>query len=200
MLTDLVEASRISFENGIQGSMNLPTGTQELFSISPNTVSLLSFDIHIVDRTEDEIEMMTLKNLVQSMVQSGGVDTSLILLISSSTSIAEAQRKVMKHANELKALRQQNAQYEQQMTELQKVMKQLEAQVKQSDEAKIKLDTEKLQHDRTVKDKEISLKERELDLKQENNRLKQELDKARVELEKAQLLLGTGRQKEIKND
>jgi len=30
--------------------------------------------------------------------------------------------------------------------------------------------------------------------------LKQELDKARVELEKAQLLLGTGRQKEIKND
>jgi hypothetical protein len=200
MLTDLVEASRISFENGIQGSMILPTGTQELFSISPNTASLLSFDIHIVDRTEDEIEMMTLKKLVESMVQSGGVDTSLILLISSSTSIAEAQRKVMKHANELKALRQQNAQYEQQMAELEKVMKELQSKVKQSDENKMKFDMEKLEHAKISKDKELDLKERELDLKQENNRLKQELDKARVELEKAQLLLGTGRQKEIKND
>ena len=32
------------------------------------------------------------------------------------------------------------------------------------------------------------------------NKLKQELDKMRIELEKAQLLLGTGRSKEIKNE
>lgn len=127
-LTDLLELSRISFQEGHIGQYIL-NGKQNVYKLD-NAFKLSNFSIYVSDEAKIKAEEEQIKQLAMELVKGGQADMKSIFNIIQSKGITEARELVlndieMKEKSELNQLKQQSQEQSKQLEELNKKVEEL---------------------------------------------------------------------------
>lgn len=188
LLIDAVNMCKISYDEGMVGSVVLGNKLQKIFTIDPKKFSFTDYDIHIPESGQYAENMETIKAMAMSLVESNAVDVDVVLELITSESLTQAKENVQKSVE--KKLKQND-----QIEQASQTIQQLESQLKQIQSELQNASNENEQ----LKGRADALKQRELELDYEinkeknriteqNNKGKLEIEKERTELEKLQLL------------
>jgi hypothetical protein len=193
-LTDLMNACRISYEDGFMGSVILSNGQHEIFTLNSKKFSLADINVHVSDGAEEMRNIEDLKALGMEMVKNQMGDVGTIVDLTTIKSLTEIREKLKEAAgaNETDP-KEKEGQYQQELAGMSDRVKKAEEQLGQVDQAKIQIDTQKVTGDQ-------ALKEKELNIDKEYNDAKLALDAKRVELEKLQLVQQDGNAAEVRNE
>lgn len=199
LLTDAINACKVSYKEGYSGSLVLGDKLQKIFTITPKYFSFTDYDIHISDSSDIIRDMQDIKQLTMELVKSGLAEVDTIVEAMGTESLTELRDVVTKSVNKKKEEMNVTQQLQQQLQQVQEQFKQLQQQAQkvQSENEQLKaksteIDAKKVEYDYDVK-KEANKNSKDF------NDSKLELDKSRVELEKLQLFDSNKDNDEIKN-
>ena len=199
LLIDSLNASKITYKDGLVGSYVLGDYLQKIFTIDPRYFSFTDYDIHIADNTDVTTEMMKIEQLTYELIKSKQVGIDVILSSVGAESLTDMKYKLMKsfekqneENNQLQQASQAIAQYEQQIKQM------------QSEYEKMKNALENMQKQNT--DIELKRIEYDYDVRKEANKIKEKIetkkvqnDDKRIEAEILQLYDENPYNNEIKN-
>lgn len=196
-LSDLLEASRICYSEGITGSYVLGKAEQKIFRLEAGQLGLMNMDIHLTDDQDERRMLDQYKGITSEMIANGLVDPIEVIDVFSAKSMADLKNRLEetqadKQQNNTSQLQQQLEEYQKELQKLQQNIdgfKQAELQMKQQEMArKIALDEEDIKIRREESNRTAAQKDRELDLKEEL-----------LKLEAAEIQIGKGNRGETKN-
>lgn len=200
LLTDAINAAKISYSQGMTGSIIMGDRMQKIFTISPKHFSFTDYDIHIGDSSEIIRDMQDIKMLTMELIKAGAAEIDIVLEAITTESLTEMKETVLKayskkkeESNQVQQLTQQLQQAQQQMQEMQKQAQGVQSENEQLKAKNTALDEKKVEYEYDVK------KEANRNTSGFNNQ-KIELDKSRIELEKLQLFDENKDNDEIKNE
>lgn len=186
-LIDMLNMCKISYSEGMVGSVVLGDKMQKIFTIDPQYFSFTDYDIHIADSSESIQEMNKIEQLIFELVKSGSIDIEVVLEGITSNNLpdlkydlSQALKKKKKENNQIEQAGQQLSQYEQQLKQM------------QSEYQKIKNELDSLKN--TDRDLERQKIKNAYEIAKESNQLKDVIenkkltnDSKKVEIEFAQL-------------
>lgn len=150
VLKDAVNAAKVSYKDGMVGSIILGNKLQKVFTVNPKYFSFTDYDIHIADNSDIMKDMQKIEAMTYEFIKAGNVDPAVIIEGVTSESISDFKHDLLKSINKQKEensqanqMMQQIQQYEQ---ELKKAQKEIQALTKKSgdfEQAKLKLEAEK---------------------------------------------------------
>lgn len=199
ILIDILNICKIVYKKGISGTLILGENLNKIFTALPEHYSLTDFDVHIVDSSEIQKELETIKQLSTEFAKGGIVDPEVILEMITANGLTKMKSDVIKALNKKKAENNQLGQLDQQVQQLDAQLKEVSGEAQKLQKEVQKLNAEKLQLE-----KERLAFERELEwyIARSDNRFKEktlEANVKRVELEGLQLLDENSRNDEIKD-
>ena len=206
MLSAMLDTSKVCYSKGKKGSYIMGSESYT-FQILPEKFCHSDYAISISYSGKDEIKLQEIKALAKELVAAQALDPTVIAHVVLSESVQEVQRLIDESWKKRKEENDVIGQAKQKIEELTSQLKDMEAQLNSATQ---KINT--LQEaGNKFKSRELDLVEREQDLKYkvdmksiddiaETNDKKMDLEKERVQLERDQLYIGTGKEREVRND
>lgn len=196
-LTDLANAARVSYKNGVVGHYTDNQRMQQIFRLDGANFPYADWGIHITNRHSDAKSIQELKGMSSAMVREGLMQIEDILPLFRQTGLAEITRQiqvsVVRRREQLEEMQQQMAQMEQQL----KVAKE------QAEIGKLNAQIEEISGKMATSQQELALEQAALSGKENTDTKKLELEQKRVDLEAKQLEVyakqNTVKSAEIKN-
>lgn len=197
-MTDVVNASRITYGKGWQGSIILPGAGQRIFSVKSKQFPLSALNVWVNNEGQIERDLDNVRIIVQELVRAQAIDASVAIdsvMLKSLTEVSQRVKRAIKEGKDdnMEQLASQAEQLDTQLKDAMAQIDKLNKQIAQGDQARLQLDQFKTQA-------ELDLKNRQLrqDGLLETEKIKN--DSKRVDLEAAQLQYSGGRATEIKNN
>lgn len=199
LLLDAINACKVSYKDGMIGSIILGDRKQKIFTINPKYFSFTDYDIHIGDSSEIIREIQEIKAFTLELVKGGMTDVDIVVDAMTTESLTDMRDKIMDATSKKKEENNAVNQLQQQLMQLQDQLKQATsaAEQLQQENEKLKQVDRDLAKDKVDKDYEV--KKTVADSNSDFNVEKINLDKKRIELEKLQLYDGDPANDEIKN-
>lgn len=198
-LTDLVNACRISYSEGIQGKILLGEEGQKIFSIKSEKFNLAHLNVHINTDGETQRDLDEVKAVAHKLIDNQLIDAKLSVDLVTIKSLTEIKQKIKEsfENKDAEGKQQMMQELENYKAELDKTKKALEAMESMQLEVK--------ERELAIRDKEASqkaaLKNKELDNKMVIDNEKLINDDKRIDLEALQLAYPSGgNNKEIRNN
>lgn len=197
-MTDLLNACRIAYKDGLQGMLVLGEAGQRIFSIKSGQFNLAHFNVHLNGDGTTQRDIDSVKEMAFRLVDNQLLDTELAIDIVTLKSLSEIKGRIKqafedKKSDNTQKLTQEIENFKAQLEQAQKHIEQLQNK-----------DLELKQQELALKDKEIEAqigtKNREINQKANTDAGKLALDEKRVELEALQLSYGSSGNKEIRNN
>ena len=200
MLLDLLNITKITFKNGVSGTLILGEKLNKIFTALPEHYTVSDHDIHIADSADIIKEQEMIKQIGFELAKNDRLDPDILLDVITASGMTEMKTDVKaaldnkkKEANQLGQLSQQVEQLSQQLKTATSESEKLQREISRLNDEKIRLERERLQHEKEIE--WFKAKDQG-----EFNKSKLDLDKKRIELEAAQLLDNNLRNDEIKNN
>jgi predicted nucleic acid-binding Zn-ribbon protein len=200
ILIDILNICKIVYKNGISGTLILGENLNKIFTALPEHYSFTDFDVHIIDSSEIQKELETIKQLSMDFTKNGLVDPEIILEMITSNGLTKMKSDVMKALNKKKNENNQLGQLDQQVKQLDSELKEVSGEAQKLQKEVQRLSAEKLQLE---KERLAYEKELEWYKARSDNRFKEktlEANMKRVELEGLQLLDENKRNDEIRDN
>jgi hypothetical protein len=184
MLTDLLNASKISYSKGKRASYITGTGEQKIFTIDPDKFILSDYDVHVSLMSDEKNNLDFVKSLVLESAKNGQPIENLndLLKLGTTKSLTEAKTEAKIINDKLKT--SQTKQLQEQLRQLQEQLKQAQADGKKLNE-----------QDLANKKRELDLREKQMmiDKELEERKLtqRQEIENKKAELEEKMLSVQT---------
>ncbi len=199
LLIDALNMCKISYADGMMGSIILGNKMQKIFTITPKLFSFTDYDVHIADSGEIIREVQEIKNITMELIKSQSADIDIILETVTSQSMTEMKENVsaavkrkLEENNQLKQVSQQLQQAEQQLKQLQQQLQQTSQENDQLKKKDLDIKSKQVEYDYEVKRDALNIKK-----DYENQKIDLEQDK--VDLQKLQLFDGNPNNDAIKN-
>ena len=151
MLTDALNQAKIAFKHGLQGVLILGDKQVRTFTALPEYFTVSDYDIHIVNSSDINKDIVELKQIIPSLIQGQLVDAELAIDLSTSKSLTYikqklrmAMRKQKKENSQLQQMSQQLEQVSQEAKQLQQELQKAQAKIEQLNEAKLQIEKEKV--------------------------------------------------------
>jgi hypothetical protein len=199
LLIDAINMCKISYKDGMIGSILLGNNKQKTFTINPKYFSFTDYDIHIGDSSEILQEIQEIKATSMELIKAGMADVDLVIDIMTTESLSDMRDKVQEAVGKKTEENSQMGQMQQQLQQLQQQLMQVNQQAEQLQKENEALkqadkDLEKLKSDR-----DYEVKKNVADSNADFNTGKLDLDEKRVELEKLQLTDDNKQNDEVQN-
>jgi hypothetical protein len=197
MLTDILNVSRLVYENGHIGSYVLGEMQQKIFSIDNERFWLADFDVWLSNSGDESKAIEELKALAIELVKANqldAMDAVSIGTIKSLTKIKQTIKDSIENREE-----KESDQLRSQLESLQEEFQKLERDLAKIDQAKANMAERELQMKMKQLEFDYALKTRDLDIKEDLGTKEIELDKKRVELEALQISFDP-KSAEVRND
>ena len=150
VLKDAVNAAKVSYKDGMVGSIILGNKLQKVFTVDPKHFSFTDYDIHIADNSDVVKDMQKIEAMTYEFIKAGNIDPSVIIEGVTSESISDFKYDLLKSINKQKEeagqsnqMMQQIQQYEQELKNAQKEIQALTKKASDFEQAKLKLEAEK---------------------------------------------------------
>lgn len=198
-LTDIANAARVAYKDGMVGHYTDNRNMQHIFKLDGANFPFADWGIHITNKHSDKRSVADLKRMSGDLVKQGMMNVEDLLPLFRQNGMAQVTRQielsVIRRREELEEQQQQAAQLEQQLKTAREdaEIKKLQAQI-QEIQAKIE-----------DNQRELSLEQAALSQKESTDKQKIELEKKRVDLEATQIQVyanekgGAGKSLEVKN-
>lgn len=187
LLIDALNMCKISYKEGLIGSIILGDRMQKIFTIDPKNFSFTDYDIHIADSTDSINQMNKIEQLTFELVKSGQVDLDVILegvncesLSDYKYQLIKGYKKKQKENDQLQQASQQIKQQQDQLSQAQTELQKLQTALSNVQKQDVDLQREKMQ-----KDYEVAMAANQIKESVENKKI--DNDSKRVELELAQV-------------
>lgn len=191
-LTDIVNASRVAYPDGVSGHYTDNKGMQQIYRLDPN-FALSDYGIHILNKTSDKYSIQELKQLSAEMIKAGMMQIEDITPLFRKTSLTDIIKTIEINASRRRMM------LEEQNAKLQQLQTQLGTEKEQAAIGKLKAEIAKISSDIEDNKKKLSIEERELIGSEEVKKLEAKLKEKQVDLEREQLELQARQQKPIKS-
>lgn len=197
-LTDLVNACRIAYSEGLVGKILLGEDGQKVFSIKSKQFNLAYLNVHVNMDGSEQRDLEDVKLVAHKLIDNQMLDAKIAFDVITIKSLTELKAKVKKsfEEKEQSTAEQTTQQLEQYKAELDKATKALEQLQGKHLELKEREVAIKGQESKNKAD----LKVKELDQKNFVDNKKVDNDSRRVELEALQLAYGNSGNQEIRNN
>lgn len=199
LLVDSLNMCKISYADGMMGSVILGNKMQKIFTVQPKLFSFTDYDVHIADSGEIIREVQEIKNITMELIKSQSADIDIILETVTSQSMTEmkdnvsaAVKRKLEENNQLKQVSQQLQQAESQLKQLQQQLQQASQENDTLKKKNLDIETKKVEYDYEIKKEAVKDKK-----DYENQKL--DLEQAKVDLQKLQLFDGNPNNDAIKN-
>ena len=180
-LTDIANAARVAYKNGVVGHYTDRRRQQQIFRLDDVNFPFSDWGIHITNRSADKRSIMELKGMTADLVKQGMMQFRDILPMFKQTGLAEILREL-----EVVVTKREEEMMQQQQ-QLQQVQMQLQQAKEEAEIGKLKSQAQELMS-------KIEKNARELDIEREALQQKRDVDLAklgndnkRIELEAKQL-------------
>lgn len=188
LLMDALNNCRVSYKDGMVGSIILGSKLQKVFTLDPDKFCATDYDVHIADSGDLIRDMETIKSVSMELVKGGAVDIDIMLEALTSESLTEMKENVSRSYKEKKAENDQLNQAMQQMSQMEQQLKQAQQELQ-----KISQENEMLQKQadairKADIDNRYKIESERNRITEEFNEGKLEVDNKKVEIELAQLL------------
>lgn len=180
-LTDLANAARVSYKNGIVGHYTDSKRQQQIFRLDDANFPFADWGIHITNKTADKRSVMELKAMSAELIKQGMLQIEDALPLFKKTGLAEIVRDI-----EI-SVSKRRAQMEDQQAQMQQLQAQLAEAKGQAEIQKLQAQTQEIAAKIEENRRNLELEQLALSQKKETDMSKLDLDKKRVELEAKQL-------------
>ena len=157
MLTDALNQAKIAYKKGISGTLILGDKQVRTFTALPEYFTVSDWDIHIVNSSDINKDILQLKQIIPDLIQGQLVDAELAIDISTSKSLTyikqklrTAMRKQKKENNQLQQMSQQLEQMQRELQSAQQQLQQAQQKIEQLNEAKLQIEKEKVEAETKV--------------------------------------------------
>ena len=157
MLTDALNQAKIAYKKGISGTLILGDKQVRTFTALPEYFTVSDWDIHIVNSSDINKDILQLKQIIPDLIQGQLVDAELAIDISTSKSLTyikqklrAAMRKQKKENNQLQQMSQQLEQMQRELQSAQQQLQQAQQKIEQLNEAKLQIEKEKVEAETKV--------------------------------------------------
>ncbi len=196
-VTDLVNACRISYPEGITGNLVLGQEGQKLFTIKNKKFLLAHLNVFLNGEGEVQRDLDQIKEIALRLIDNQMLDAGLAVDMVTIKSLTEIKQKIKssmldKQESNESQMQQQLEQFQQQLAEANKALEALQKQDLNAKAQEFQLKAK--QHDDTM-----SHKNNELIQKDGVDQEKLKNDSKRIDLEALQLADDNGNSKEIRN-
>ena len=182
MLLSALNQAKITFKEGLTGTIILGDKYQKIFTALPEYYTLTDFDVHVTSSSEVMQDLQLLKQMIPEFVKSQALAPDIIFEALTSKSLTDLKLKVQKamriqkeENNQIQQLSQKLEETTQQAQQLQSELQKAQQQIKQLDESRLKLEQEKLQltykvdwykaqTERTYKTRQMDIEQRRTDI------------------------------------
>lgn len=198
-LTDVVNACRIAYSEGLQGKIVLGHEGQKIFSIKKDQFKLVHFNVHVNGDGTEERDIEEIKLIAQKFIDNQMLDIELGFDLVTMKSLSDIRNRVKQAVAEGKDNVQQ--QMSQQLEELTRELEQAKRLITELQTKDMDYKQAQLQQRQTEIDGKLANEKAKLDQNALIEAEKLRLESKRVDLEALQLEYGdNGRAKEIRND
>lgn len=176
ILSDMLNASKISYKDGEVGNIILGDKMKEMFILNPEKFCHTDYDVYIDDTGEIAMDIENIKAVTTELIKAGAIDIDVLLEAMSSHSLTELKENVGRSYNKRKEENDQLQQASQQIDQLNKTMKDMQEQNNQLQRKNEELVNKNLE----IKEKELELN---YQLAKDKNRIAEQYNKGRLENE-----------------
>jgi hypothetical protein len=180
-LTDLANAARVSYKEGMVGHYTDHSRMQQIFRLDSVNFPFADLGIHITNRTSDKKSIAELKMITNELVAKGAMDVLDILPMFRQTSLAEITREIQVSVTRRKI------EMAEQQNQIQQMQLQIEKAKGEAEIGKLQAQIQEIMAKIELNKSELTLEERALDQKSETDNAGLALDRDRVALEAKQL-------------
>lgn len=178
-----------------------------VFAHQPDDFSMTDYQVNVVSAGVESAKLVKIQALAKEFASAGALPPEVLVKLVNKRSVAEIENLLEVSMQEHQEKMMNVQQLQQQLEEAGTQVNQLEAEIQRLENNKAANEKAKLALDEKIAKVEESLASRELDIKEYKDKAdikkgKQEvaLQRATVELEKDQLIYGTGKEQEVKNN
>lgn len=157
MLTACLNQAKVTWKNGITGTLVLGERQQKIFTALPEEFTVTDYDIHVVGTTQILQEIQQMWGIIPEFIKSGQLPADILFDVMSSKSLSEIKYKVSKamkiqkeENNTIQQLHQKLEETTQQAEQMQKELKKAQEQIKALDQQKMQLEQQKMQLENKV--------------------------------------------------
>lgn len=160
-LTDVANASRMCYGEGMVGNILLGEAGQKLFSLKSKQFALAYLNVFLSNDGDVERDLDAVRATAQELIAAGMIDAKLAIDIVTIKSLTEIKRKV--NAALASNDQQQKAEAQQQLEQLQMELKKCQQALDQASQQNSQVEMQKVKAEVGIKQQEADRKERELD-------------------------------------
>lgn len=157
MLSDALDQAKIVYKHGLTGTLILGDKQVRTFTALPEYFTMSDYDVHIVNSSDINKDILQLKQIVPDLISGQLVDAELAVDISTSKSLTyikqklrAAMRRKKKENSELQQLSQQLEQASGELKQMQQELQKAQQKIEQLNEAKLQLEKEKIEAETKV--------------------------------------------------
>jgi len=150
MLTDCLNQAKITWKNGLTGTLILGDQQQKIFTALPEEFTITDFDIHVVSTTQILQDIQQIWSVIPEFIKSGQLSADILFDVISSKSLSEIKYKVKKaikqqkeESNIIQQLQQKLEEASQQVKQFQSDLQKAQNEIKQLDQQKMQLEQQK---------------------------------------------------------
>ena len=132
LLTDGLNQAKITWKNGLTGTIVLGENQQKIFTALPEYFTISDFDIHVISSTQVMEDMERIKSTIPDFIKSGSVSPDIIFECLTAKSLSDLKYKVKKALQIQKEENNQIMQLQQKLEETSQQAQQLEKDLKQA--------------------------------------------------------------------
>ena len=199
LLIDSLNMCKISYVDGMVGSIIMGDKMQKVFTVQPEHFSFTDYDVHIADSGEIISDMQKIEAITMELIKGGIVEIDSVLEGIGSESLTEMKENIInsykkkkEENNQLSQMQQQLEQAKGEMQKMQQELQKAQMQVDQYKQGQLDVQKQQVQYN--------------YEIAKESNMTTEELGKAKIKLEEErnriealQLTDGNPNNDEIKN-
>ena len=180
-LTDIANAARVAYKNGLVGHYTDNRMQQQIFRLDNANFPFADWGIHITNRTSDKRSIQELKQLSSELVREGLMNVEDMLPMFRQSGLAEITRQIQV------SVTRRREEMEEQQKQIQDLQGQLEQAKTQAEVGKLQAQIGEISGNMEKNKRELELEQQALADKRSTDSQKLELDGKRVDLEAKQL-------------
>lgn len=186
MCEDVINACKVSYRNGYQGSYVNSQFLQQIFTVDPE-FSMHDYGVYMTNRMSDQNNIQEVKAYVGKLLEAGKLEFEDIMPLFRKSNLKDIDLTIKASIEQRRRLAEANA------SKIQQLQQQMAMEKQQAEVAKLQAEVVQLQAQAQSLLMGASLDERALQLEQAMEQKKLENDGRRVDLEQQQLI-AAGRQ------
>lgn len=188
LLVDALNYCRVSYKDGMVGSIILGTKLQKVFTLDPKKFCATDYDVHIADSGDMIRDMETIKSVSMELVKGGVVDIDIMLEALTSESLTEMKENVSRSYKEKKAENDQLNQAMEQISQMEQQLKQTQQELQKASQENEMLQKQADQIRQAEIQNRYKIESERNRITEEFNEGKLEVDNKKVDIELAQLM------------